>query len=331
VTNLDQTAPLPTIDGQVTSARLAMRLTIVAIVDLIAIHRGERNALDSLLIAAITQANIAPITRQGDLQVAYAGVDDITPDDMRRPISINALANSLNLPFETVRRRVKGLLARGEIATSGDGLIVPAHWFASPAFVADGVAMYERASALYCELRDLGLTGPLPPPTVRLEAGAAPVRIVARLLNAFLLRVLETLMRRHGDVLDVLILLQVFCCNTEHFTVAMAGGEGMDEADMVPDLLRQPVRPSSLARRLGLPFETVRRHTDQLAARGAVVRAPRGFIVPAGAMARPEFRASMLEALTAQQRLLAGLSQLGVLAVWDAANPPQAQPAAAAL
>ena len=307
-----------------------MRLAVVAVLDLIAIHRGQRNALDALLIAAITQANIAPINRQGDLQVAYAGVDDITPDDLRRPISVNALANSLSLPFETVRRRTKGLLARGEIVASGDGLIVPGAWFASPDFVADGLRMYERANALYLELRDLGLTGPLPPASVKLDAGAAPVRIVARLLNSYLLRVLETLMQRHGDVLDVLILLQVFCCNTEHFTAAMAGGEGMDESDMVPDRLRRPVRTSTLARRLGLPFETVRRHTDQLAAADAIARAPGGFIVMASAMARPAFRTSMVEALTAQQRLLAGLSQLGVLAVWDERNPPQRQPAAAA-
>jgi hypothetical protein len=316
---------------RVQAARLASRLTMSFLLDMISLARGDRHVLDTLLISATLQANVAPIQRQGDLQVTYASVDEAPPDELRRPISVNALANSLGLPFETVRRRVKGLVSRGVFVMSDAGVIVPSAYLSSPETIKNGLLGYERLRRFYYDLRDLGLIGALAPPSVRMEGGALPMRTAMRHASAFVLRIIEIMMRHEGDALNVLIMLQVFCANTEDFTPDMIGGDTLEERDMVRDNLRKPVRPSTLARRLGLPDETIRRHVEDMVARGTLVRAPGGLILPAAALSRANVRAGMVDNIANLQRLFSGLSQLGVLAIWDQLNPVAAAPTAAAV
>src|SRR5665213_1096449 len=116
----------------IADARITNRLAMAYLLDAIAVFRGGEHLLDALLTSAISQANVAPITRQADLQVTYAAPEAPPPDDMRRPVSINALATSLGLPFETVRRRVRGLLDRGTCESVGGGVIVPTRVVTSP-------------------------------------------------------------------------------------------------------------------------------------------------------------------------------------------------------
>lgn len=75
--------------------------------------------------AATIVANVQHITRDPVLARRFAAEDQPPPDAMREPISTRALAQGIDLPFETVRRRVASLVARGEIDATPAGLIVP--------------------------------------------------------------------------------------------------------------------------------------------------------------------------------------------------------------
>lgn len=298
-------------------ARLTSRLTVGYLLDAIANARGDNHPLDTLLYATISQANVMQISRQADLQVAFAGADDAPPDDMRRPVSMNALAASLSLPFETVRRRVRGLIQAGMCQAVDGGIVVPTAVVSSPQYLRVTTAAYERLGGFYRQLMAYGLLKDLPPANVELQPDLVPLRTVARISTDYLLRVVDSLVRAVGNMIQGLILLEVVRSNTEHLHPHQRGGEGALADDFVPDGLRRPVSVTEVAQRLGLPIETVRRHVTEMQARGLCVRATGGLLVPAEVLARPAFAQFTAENLTNLNRMFASLSQLGVLAVWD--------------
>ncbi|MFC3070378.1 helix-turn-helix domain-containing protein [Phenylobacterium soli] len=302
------------------------RLSVECILDLVAIRRNGRNVLDMLLTAAIVQANLAEINRRADLQMTYADVGAVVPDELRRPIHLLAIANSLGAPFETVRRRVKAMVDDGLCRLGPDGVIIPAEVLTSPVNVATGLRAYERMRTFYYQLMDAGLLADLPPPSVGLTADATPLRAVGRLLFDYVLRVVDTLGPITPDLLDRLIFLEIFRENVEGFPVEVVGGDTLEARDMVPDADRRPIVIRTLADRLGLPLETVRRHVAALVAEGVCERRETGLIVPSTALGRPPVRAAIQANAANLHRLFAGLSQLGVLRLWDAMRPESGGP-----
>src|SRR5690349_5823504 len=93
----------------ISSIRVAARLGNGFALDLVKLGGFGRDVIDGLLLVAISQANVAQITRSPELQRTYARLDEAPPDDLRRPVSINAIAGSLRIPFETARRRIASL------------------------------------------------------------------------------------------------------------------------------------------------------------------------------------------------------------------------------
>ncbi len=66
----------------------------------------------------------------------YADLDDIPPDHERRPLTVRQVADSLGLPYETVRRRFVEMLERGMAQRVGrEGFIVPASALSKPEVV----------------------------------------------------------------------------------------------------------------------------------------------------------------------------------------------------
>ena len=305
------------------TARLIARLGTGFVVDLMQLAHKDLPVLDALLVSAISQANVGPINQQADLQIAFADAQSPPPDELRRPITINAVASSLGLPFETVRRRVKGLVAQGICIYRDGGVIAPAAIFSSPSYLQDAFTAYERLRAFYYELRDRGLIGPLPQPTVKLDAGSFPIRTVVRLVSDYVLRVIEVLMRRLGDALDVVIVLKVFDLNTRGIGPEVLGGPGATAADMISDARRTPVRSTELARELRMPQETIRRHLASLIEGGLLARVRGGLIIPGAALAQPGTVDALTENVANLMRLFGSLSQLGVLQIWDDLSPPQ--------
>lgn len=312
-------APLPTL-------RLVGRVSVAFVLDSVRIGRRGHDLIDALILLAIVQSNVGPLSRDPDLQRSYATYDEPPPDDIRRPVSMNAIAHSLRLPYETVRRRVTQLVKLGECVITPRGVYVPAAALSSPGHRATVEANYELVRSLYWRLREIGGLGDLPPPAAPWGAdgngGAPPVRMVARFSSDYFLRVMEGLRQRVGGLIEGLILMDILRANTEHLTDLDSGTEEDGARGFVHDELRRPVRATALAARLDLPEETVRRHVAQLLKEERCVRWPEGLVVPTHLMVRPQVGGMLRDNLAHLHRMFAGLSQLGILAEWDRQGPP---------
>jgi DNA-binding Lrp family transcriptional regulator len=302
--------------------RLLGRLGVGLLLDLIDIARSGGDVLDTLLASVIIHANVAEIMGRADLQLVFADKDEMPPDEMRRPVTMHAIATSLALPFETVRRRVRNMVETGFCKAVDGGVIVPGAVLAAPQYTLGGFRGYERIRAFYYQLGDLGLLREVPPATVELAPGVFPIRAVARLVGTYVLRVIETL-APVGDLVDGLVWLEIYRSNVEHLPAELSEAPGAPPGpdDLAHDGLRRPAPVTALAARLGLPHETVRRRVTGMIARGACVRVHGGLIVPGEALARAEFAAVLGDNAANLTRLFGALSQLGVLQVWDSVRP----------
>jgi DNA-binding Lrp family transcriptional regulator len=298
--------------------RAAGRLSVAFLLDFIEVGRGDRALIDGLLLVGIVQANVGLVTREPELHRAYAAYDTPPPDDLRRGVSVSAIANSLRLPYETVRRRISGLERKGLCVVGERGVYVPQEVLMSPEHMAGSFAAYELLRRFYYRLKDLGALRGFP------DASPAPpsdlVRAILRVFADYFLRVVDAVTRNVGDIIAGLVLLGILTANTEHLPDGEAGAEGVQAEDFVSDALRRPVSVAALARRLRLPEETVRRHAAQLVADGRCVRTPQGYVIPAEALARPVWVGLMAENLSHLNRMFSDLAYLGVLAGWDAAR-----------
>jgi hypothetical protein len=292
------------------------------VIDVVSLSRGEEHLLDILLLTSIVQANVALIFRRADMNTAYAELGSAPPDELRRPVSINALASSLRLPFETVRRRVRNLAARNLCRLVEGGVIVPQSVLTTPSYLTKAFACYERLRSFYYELRERGLLTTLPPPPVAVAEGHMPVRAVARLTSDYVLRVIDDMVTLTGGLVNGFILLGVIRGNVEHLGPDAPERKAVAPDQALPDEVRRPVRLSAVAARVGLPAETARRHVADLIRRGLITKVAGGLMVPGEALASAPVAQFIAKNQTNLQRLLAGLSQLGVLELWDGVQPP---------
>jgi hypothetical protein len=294
------------------------RLSIAFILDLVRIGRGDRDLLDALILLAIVQANIAPLDRDPDVQRAYAAYDDPPPDNVRRPVSMNAIAHSLQLPYETVRRRVTQMATQGFCEMAPRGVIVRRGVLHSPQHRAVLFESYELVRRLYLHLRQLGELTNLPVGGAWADdPSRPPVRLVARFSSDYVLRLIDTLTSGLGDLSAGLIFLSVIRANTENFPDHERGTLDPGPLGVVPDSRRQPVRVATLSARLGIPQETVRRHVAQLIKDERCERMAGGLIVPARVLGRPQAAQMLRDNYASLQRMYARLGQFGILTEWE--------------
>lgn len=244
-------------------------------------------AVDILLVLAINQANIAPLTREAAARSAYGGLGAPAPDEERRPVSISAIAHSLGLPFETTRRHIRAMEARGVCTVSSRGVIVPASFLQSDSYIETVVTGHGRLKLFYAAARREGLVDPLPPSAFPAE-GAEPIRAAARLRADYALRTAEVLMSLTGDIVAALVYLGLLDCDGRPTTIA------------------------ALSRRLAVPEETVRRRIAEMTERGFCARTPQGLVLTSEATTEAFFAANAANA----QRLFAALAERGVLEGW---------------
>ncbi|MCP3734234.1 helix-turn-helix domain-containing protein [Sphingomonas sp. RP10(2022)] len=113
-----------------------------------------------MIVSAIVAANVQHITQDPALALRYAGEDQLPPDEQRRPITLRAAARSIDLPYETVRRRAAALFADGTLSASGDGVIVPSAILAQARFSDTNRAFAIRFVRMLGELVALSATDP---------------------------------------------------------------------------------------------------------------------------------------------------------------------------
>ncbi|HEY8617176.1 hypothetical protein [Phenylobacterium sp.] len=283
-------------------------LSLDFLVDVAAVGIADLDSADALLVMAINQANILPLTRDPAARRRYGDLASPAPDTERRPVSISAIADSLGLPFETARRHIHRLRARGACELEAGGVIVPAAFLSSPAYLASVMQVYGRLRSFHHELQALGVLRPLPEPAFPLE-GEGLMRGAARLVSDYLLRVAAGVVRIAGDRVAALALLGAAAGGTER--------PGLTAEGLLRPGVRRPVRPAELSRRLRLPPETTRRQLLRLTREGVVARTPSGFMVTEEMLAGRAWRAVLRANAGDVQRLFDGLAVRGVIALWQ--------------
>lgn len=261
---------------------------------------GGLEPLDALIVMAVNQANISPLTRDPAARERYGQMQAPAPDHERRRVSINAVANSLGLPFETVRRRIRRLVDADVCDLNSDGVIVPARFLSSPDYVQSVVQGHHRLRRFYYDLRDAELIDELP--AAAYAPDQVPIRAAARLLADYVLRTSDGLMREAGNVISTLVLVALLAA-----ALREQGG-----------LLHRPVSAKAIAEHLRLPMETVRRHAAGLAEAGLCARTTSGLVMRPEHLSRPGLRLLVEDNALYVQRLVASLAERGVIDAWNA-------------
>ena len=140
--------------------RLAMRISLGYFLRFIEIlsDNSERSLLQVVLFLTTLQANIAALHADPESSRQFAGVQAIPPDEMRRPISISALAASLAIPYETARRQVHTMIDLGLFERVGDeGVIVPARVLEQPRMIQSIERNFLNLKALVRNLKRAGI------------------------------------------------------------------------------------------------------------------------------------------------------------------------------
>lgn len=147
------------------------------------------------------------------------------------------------------------------------------------------------------------------------EFGQAPanLRAVVRVGSEFLLRSVDTMVStQRGNLLGALVFSLVWMNNVRHITQSSANVEYGAPEELPPDALRHPVNVKTIAQQLGLPYETVRRHAQELIEAGDCIRVgKRGLIVPAAVLVQQERLKGFQESLPSLLRFLADLKRAG--------------------
>lgn len=86
---------------------------------------ADGELLTAVISLAIVQANIGYIDRGGAGR-SFDSSHTVPPDEIRRPVSVLSLSQSLGLPYETTRRYVAKMVASGMCVRVKGGIITPA-------------------------------------------------------------------------------------------------------------------------------------------------------------------------------------------------------------
>lgn len=135
-----------------------------------------------------------------------------------------------------------------------------------------------------------------------------------RSLVDFLLDIAD-IARNGGSILDVLIVAVVVEANLAD----MASDPELQAryaslSSPPPDAVRRPVKVSSVAAAVGLPYETVRRRLIRLTELGDCAIGPTGVVVPAARLSSPDFARIAVERYARTRALYEDLLELGALA-----------------
>lgn len=288
-------------------------------------HLSGGDPLSALLALAIMEANVRHVVRDPVLALRYAQFDTPPPDDLRRPVTVRALAESLSLPYDAARRRVAALEAAGVCVRTPKGVYIP-----NAALMTDSnrqalgrsyLALARLAADVQAVAPGFDLTGgasrsPEPAP-------APAERLVARISTEYVLRFAERLASVAGDLGQGLVLLAILHHNFEPlYADPELGRRHGGLKSPPPDDLLAPISVLALSRILQQPFETTRRQVNRLIRGRRCERTRGGVIVPARALRAGLARRALLGHLGDLQRTFGALARLGLTFVGNPAPPP---------
>ena len=287
-------------------------------------HRG-------LVFLAISHASVEHLPQKADL----AGLDDsdVPGDALRRPISVNALAQTLSFSAETTRRHVQALIQRGECVRVGAlGVIVPHACMVSPKVRQADIEMLAAFEKLLADLSAIGFNlqqfaAPQRPAAPDAPNRTPPALLVTRLVKHYILRTLLDGIPVHGDFMRGALFVAVMSGNSRHIAYDPKLAWRYATADEAPpDEIRKPVSIRQVAKELDLPYATVHRNLMKMAADGVFIRQGGGFIIPKAVVQRPAYLASGLRMHLWFVGMLKELFSL-----WNQPNPSQEWPGSSLL
>lgn len=140
--------------------RLALRAAtrfFLKSVDLLARAVSDGDILRGVIFLAVVDANTRHLRPADPLARTFADSKDKVPDDLRRPVSVHALALDLALPYETTRRHVNALIEQGLCQRVEAGVLVRAEVLDREGMVATHRKNIENLRTLFRDLRDGGV------------------------------------------------------------------------------------------------------------------------------------------------------------------------------
>ncbi|HEY2419088.1 MAG TPA: hypothetical protein VGH84_14285 [Steroidobacteraceae bacterium] len=124
---LPQTVPLPPTGEPMSNSRAVTRVLgemMMHGIDLLG-RLHENDFLYAVIFTTIWTTNVHHITATND-NMKYGALMELPPDEARRPVTVHAIASSLRIPYETVRRYANKMVKNGSAVRVGNkGLIVP--------------------------------------------------------------------------------------------------------------------------------------------------------------------------------------------------------------
>jgi len=270
--------------------RLVTRVVLEFLIDvLVASTRAHGGDLKAMIVfMAIQHANIELL--ETDPERAVSAFSAYPNDDLRRPITTHALAQSVSFPPETCRRFVKKLMAAGYCRQIGDrGLIVPSEVMAREPFASSIDSTHAAFVNMLNALNAIGFDVPAAaalhrgPSDLTFHLPPEPMRFALwTVMNGYIMRVLLDGIENHDhDFLRGLIFVTVMAINVEHITFdASEAWRYANVESTPPDDQRTPATVRAISNRIGIPYETTRQHLIRLVERGRAEKVSGGFIIP---------------------------------------------------
>jgi predicted transcriptional regulator len=296
--------------------RQAVRLSGILLLDT---ARLIARAVDSDLVTAcvylaITRANVRAITADAEQSRAYAALGAVPPQELRAPVSVYSVAKDMRIPYETARRHVAKLVKRGMCLRTDEGLVIPNEVHLRPQMMAAVEENWQLAVRFLTDLAACGVQGYATDP---IAVGTDVRRQVLRLSIGAFLEALEALVDRVKlDLVHTLLYVTIMQANVRHLSAQVSPDRPYSALDDVPpDTERRPISVYAVAREMGLPYETARRHVSAMIEAGLVVRSPSGGVsTPTAIHATPEWLAGTEDSWRRIQGMVRDFAKIGVTA-----------------
>ena len=156
----DPGIPIVSTGDEKDHGRLALRAAtrfFLKSVDLLARAVSDGDILRGVIFLAVVDANTRHLRPADPVARSFADSKDQLPDEMRRPVSVHALALDLALPYETTRRHVNALIEQGLCQRVEAGILVRAEVLDREGMVATHRKNIENLRTLFRDLRDGGV------------------------------------------------------------------------------------------------------------------------------------------------------------------------------
>jgi DNA-binding transcriptional regulator YhcF (GntR family) len=193
--------------------------------------------------------------------------------------SIRELARKLEMPAETVRRHVQELVKSGRCVSNKGIVTVPVTALRGRRITTFLRKVYVNTVRLLADLTRIDVAAfasasRRPVRSERLEKEQLAIAVAG---TGLLLAGFRALRAFWGDLMRGLVYTAIWTANVKHVT----NTDPVANRWVVDESKRVPVSALTIARSLRLPYETVRRHADDLVRDGICVRAGRrGLFVP---------------------------------------------------